>query len=65
MSKVIQFFKESYDEMTRKVTWNTWSELQSSTVLVLVASVIIALVIFVMDKGSNFILDAFYKSLNN
>ena len=65
MSKVIQFFKESYDEMTRKVTWNTWSELQSSTVLVLVASVIIAMVIFAMDKGSNFILDAFYKSLAN
>ena len=65
MAKVVQFIKESYEEMTQKVTWPTWGDLQSSAVLVLVASVIIALVIFAMDKGSTFILDSFYKSLSN
>ena len=65
MSKVVQFFNESYEEMTQKVTWPTWGELQNSAVLVLVASFIIAVVIFAMDKGSTFVLDTFYKSLSN
>jgi preprotein translocase subunit SecE len=51
--------------MTQKVTWPTWGELQNSAVLVLVASFIIALVVFAMDKGSTFVLDTFYKSLSN
>ncbi|MBE9603032.1 preprotein translocase subunit SecE [Pedobacter sp. MC2016-24] len=65
MAKVVQFFKESYEEMTQKVTWPTWGELQNSAVLVLIASFIIALVVFAMDKGSTFVLDTFYKSLSN
>jgi preprotein translocase subunit SecE len=65
MAKVVQFVKESYEEMTQKVTWPTWGELQSSAVLVLIASVIIAVVVFAMDKGSTFVLDTFYKSLSN
>ncbi|WP_432713553.1 preprotein translocase subunit SecE [Pedobacter sp.] len=65
MAKVVQFFKESYEEMTQKVTWPAWADLLNSAVLVLVASFIIALVIFAMDKGSTFILDTFYKSLSN
>jgi preprotein translocase subunit SecE len=62
MAKVVQFVKESYEEMTQKVTWPTWGELQNSAVLVLVASLIIGIIIFAMDKGANFLLDAFYKS---
>ncbi|RZL14971.1 MAG: preprotein translocase subunit SecE [Pedobacter sp.] len=65
MAKVIQFFKESYQEMTQKVTWPTWRNLQSSAVLVLVASLIIALLIYAMDQGSTFIIDTFYRSLSN
>lgn len=40
---------ETYHEMVHKVSWPTWKELQSSSILVLVASVIIALLIFLMD----------------
>lgn len=65
MAGVVQFVKESYEEMTQKVTWPTWSEMQNSAVLVLVASFIIALVIFAMDKGANYILEVFYNSLSN
>ena len=65
MAKVVQFFKESYEEMTEKVTWPAWADLLNSAVLVLVASFIIAIVIFAMDKGSTFVLDTFYKSLSN
>ena len=63
MAKVVEFIKESYVEMTQKVTWPTWGELQSSATLVLVASAIISLCIFAMDKGSVFILDTCYQSL--
>lgn len=65
MAKVVQFVKESYEEMTQKVTWPTWGDLQNSAMLVLVASLAIAIVIFAMDKGSVFVLDTFYKSLSN
>ena len=65
MAKVVEFLKESYDEMTTKVSWPTWSELQNSAVIVLVASLIIALVIFAMDKGILTIIDAFYQSVAN
>ncbi|MBB2147150.1 preprotein translocase subunit SecE [Pedobacter sp. LMG 31464] len=63
MASVVQFIKESYEEMTQKVTWPTWGELQNSAVLVLVASLIIAAVIYAMDNGANYILSTFYKSL--
>ena len=35
--------------MTKKVSWPTWSKLQSSAIVVMVASVIFAVVVFVMD----------------
>jgi preprotein translocase subunit SecE len=62
MAGVVQFIKESYEEMTDKVTWPTWGSLQNSAVLVLVASLIIAIVIFGMDKAATAILKAFYES---
>jgi preprotein translocase subunit SecE len=49
MAALIEFVKESYIELTTKVTWPTWKELQSSSVLVLVTTVIISLLIFAMD----------------
>lgn len=47
--------------MSQKVTWPTWSQLQSSAVVVLVASILIALVIFAMDKASSNVLELFYN----
>jgi len=60
MAKVLDFFKESYIEITEKVTWPTWAQLQKSAVIVLIASVIIALLIFVMDKASSNVLELLY-----
>ncbi|MGJ1203972.1 preprotein translocase subunit SecE [Sphingobacterium lactis] len=62
MAKVLDFFKDSYTEITEKVTWPTWSQLQSHAVIVLVASVIIALVIFVMDKASSNVMELLYNT---
>ena len=63
MAKVSEYIKESYVELTQKVTWPTLRELQNSAVLVLVAALIIALIIMVMDQSIHFILDKIYKSL--
>lgn len=60
MAKVLGFFKESYEEITQKVTWPTWSQLQNHAVVVLIASLIIALVVLVMDKASSNILELLY-----
>ena len=49
MRKFINYVKESYVELTKKVTWPTWDKLQSSAIVVMVASVIFAIVIFAMD----------------
>ncbi|MCA1761056.1 MAG: preprotein translocase subunit SecE, partial [Bacteroidales bacterium] len=43
------YLQEAYDELVHKVTWPTWKELQSSALVVMVASFIISLLIFVMD----------------
>jgi preprotein translocase subunit SecE len=63
MANVAEYIKESYIELTEKVTWPTWSELQSSAVLVLVAAMIIAMLIFGMDQLVGLVLNKFYSSL--
>jgi preprotein translocase subunit SecE len=61
MAAVTEYIKESYIELTQKVTWPTWRELQNSAVVVLVAAIIIALVIFGMDQVIRFVLDKLYS----
>jgi len=60
MSKFINYLKESYVELTKKVTWPSWSKLQSSAVLVMVASVILAIVIFAMDFAFQKLMEGIY-----
>ncbi len=49
MDKIKLYFVEAYDELINKVTWPTWPELQSSTVVVLVLALLISLVVVAMD----------------
>ncbi len=53
--------KESYDELIHKVSWPTWSELQSSAIVVSIASLIIAIVVYLMDISFQTLLEQFYK----
>ena len=46
---ITNYCKESYDELVHKTTWPTRSELTNSAVVVLSASLLIALVVFAMD----------------
>ena len=55
------YIKESYDELINKVSWPTWSELQSSSIVVAIASVIIALIIYVMDSVFSNVMELLYS----
>ena len=57
MKKVIAYIKESYDELVHKVSWPTRKELSSSAVVVLYASLLIALVVFLMDSAFQFVME--------
>ena len=63
MSKLSVYFKESYNELTKKVSWPTWAQLQSSAIVVLVASVLFAVVIFLMDFAFNNLMTGIYNLL--
>jgi len=60
-NKIQAYFKESYDELKHKTSWPTWSELQSSAIVVSVASLIIALVVFLMDITIKFLVTHWYQ----
>jgi preprotein translocase subunit SecE len=60
MSKFSKYVQESYDELLHKVTWPTWSELQQSTVIVLVALIIITFVLLGMNAGAENIMKLIY-----
>jgi preprotein translocase subunit SecE len=62
MNKVLDFVKASYEEMMEKVTWPKYSSLQRSSFLVLIASLIFALVIGVIDLGFQNAMDWFYNA---
>jgi len=63
MSKFTAYIKESYTELIEKVSWPTREELQSSVIVVMVATLIIGVVIFVMDLGFQSIMNLFYKMI--
>ena len=62
---MIKYFKESYNELVNKVTWPTFAQLQSSTVVVMVASLVFALVVLAMDLTFENLMAAIYKTLGN
>lgn len=63
MSKITGFFKDSFEELTQKVTWPKYGELQNSAILVLVASLIFALMIGVIDYAFDNLMGFIYEEL--
>lgn len=60
--KIQNYVSESYDELVHKVSWPTWSELQNSAIVVSIASLIIALIVYLMDFSFQSLLQLFYKN---
>ena len=61
MNKVKVYFQEVGEELLRKVTWPTWSELQESAIIVSIATFIFALVVFAMDFAFNTGMEKLYE----
>jgi preprotein translocase subunit SecE len=60
MEKIVQYIKDSYNELVYKVSWPTRSELTSSAVIVMIASFIMALIVFGVDSAFEWSLKYFY-----
>ena len=60
MRKFINYLKESWVELTKKVTWPTWTKLQNSAILVLVSTFILAVVVFIMDFAFQKLMEFIY-----
>ena len=57
---MIKKIKESYNELVHKVSWPAMSELTSSAIVVLEASLLIALVVFSMDQVFQLVMEFVY-----
>ena len=63
MNKFLAYAKNSYKELSEKVTWPNWNQLQQSTMIVLMATIIITVVIWLMDFVAGGALNFLYKML--
>ena len=61
MNKISSYIKDSYKEMGEKVTWPNWDQLQQSTMIVLVATLVITAIVWLMDTGINAVLKFIYS----
>ena len=59
--KIKLYLQEAFNELIHKVSWPTWSDLQNSALVVMVASLIIALIIFAMDYSFQNLMDLIYS----
>ncbi|MBQ6576973.1 MAG: preprotein translocase subunit SecE [Bacteroidales bacterium] len=60
MRKFINYLKESYVELTKKTTWPTWEKLQSSAFLVMVATIILAAALWLIDFAFQHLMTLIY-----
>ncbi len=61
MNKVSNYIRDSYKELMEKVTWPNWQQLQQSTMIVLVATLMITALVWVMDLVAAGSLNFIYK----
>ncbi|MDX9846341.1 MAG: preprotein translocase subunit SecE [Tenuifilaceae bacterium] len=61
--RIKAYLQEVYTELVHKVSWPTWKDLQSSALIVMIASLLIALVVFVMDISFENVMDVVYRMM--
>ena len=61
---MVENVKESYNELVHKVSWPTLKELSQSSVVVLIASLIMALIVWLMDKSFESLMSFIYGLFN-
>ena len=60
MKKIINYIKDSYNELVYKVSWSTRAELTNSAVIVMIASIIMAVVVLLVDTTFEHVVNFFY-----
>lgn len=63
MSKLGNYIQEAYDELLHKVSWPSWDELQQTTIIVLVALLLVTGIVWGMDFGIQAVLTFIYNLL--
>ena len=59
------YIKNAYKELVEKVSWPSFTQLQSSTIVVMVASLIFAIIVLAMDMSFDGVMGGIYKFLGN
>lgn len=60
MERIQLYLRESYQELVKNVSWPTWANLQANAVAVVIAVLLLAVIVFLMDVVSKFALDLIY-----
>ena len=58
---MINYIKESYNELKNHVTWTSWSEAQRLTVIVAAFSVVLALLVFGIDTVFSGVISTYFE----
>ncbi len=61
--KLIASCKDSYEELSHKTTWPSRRELTHSAIVVLTASIVIAIVVFLMDTVFESLMQLIYPQI--
>ena len=61
---MITYIKESFEELKNHVSWPTWAEAQSLTVLVAVFSIIFSLAIWGVDTVFSGVIKQYFSWIN-
>ena len=60
MGKFTNNVKESFVELTKKTAWPSWDKLQSSAILVMVTTVLLAVVLWLIDLAFQSLMSVIY-----
>ncbi|HMQ45124.1 preprotein translocase subunit SecE [Mariniflexile maritimum] len=64
MAGFVNYVKESFGELKNNVSWPTWAEAQSLTVLVAVFSIIFSLAIWGVDTVFSKVIALYFQWIN-
>jgi len=64
MAGFVNYVKESFGELKNNVSWPTWAEAQSLTVLVAVFSIIFSLAIWGIDTVFSKVISFYFEWIN-
>ncbi len=64
MAGIVNYIKESFEELKNNVTWTPWAEAQRLTVLVAVFSIIFSLAIWGVDTVFSKVITLYFDLIN-